>query len=243
MAWTQNRAAPLLGALWAREGDHDRCADQAVIAYGLRSRALAACLSALAGYVDALGFLKLRGFFVSFMSGDSTRLGVALGVGHGLDVAKTAAGLVAAFMIGVMLGAFVSAKAKRRRRVTVLGLVAGLLTLAAALAALHWDRAAVAAMALAMGAENATFEQNGEVSVGLTYMTGALVKTGQRLVMALLGGDRWAWLASLVLWVGLVCGAVLGALAYATLGLGGLWFAAGAAALLTLAAQRLAPED
>ena len=35
-------------------------------------------LSTLAGYVDATGFLMLGGFFVSFMSGNSTRLGVGL---------------------------------------------------------------------------------------------------------------------------------------------------------------------
>lgn len=43
---------------------------------------LAATLSALAGYVDAVGFMTLGGFFVSFMSGNSTRLGVGLSSGE-----------------------------------------------------------------------------------------------------------------------------------------------------------------
>ncbi len=38
---------------------------------------LAACLSALAGFVDAVGFMYLGGYFISFMSGNSTRLSVA----------------------------------------------------------------------------------------------------------------------------------------------------------------------
>lgn len=44
--------------------------------YDKRAQALAIRLSALAGYVDAIGFIQPGGFFVSFMSGNSTRLGV-----------------------------------------------------------------------------------------------------------------------------------------------------------------------
>ena len=43
-----------------------------------RNIALACALSALAGFVDAIGFLHLGGLFVSFMSGNSTRMGVCL---------------------------------------------------------------------------------------------------------------------------------------------------------------------
>jgi len=49
--------------------------------YDYRLRLLAACLSCLAGYVDAIGFIKTGGFFVSFMSGNSTRVGVGLAAG------------------------------------------------------------------------------------------------------------------------------------------------------------------
>ena len=43
-----------------------------------RNLALACALSAMAGYVDGIGFLHLGGLFVSFMSGNSARLGVSL---------------------------------------------------------------------------------------------------------------------------------------------------------------------
>jgi uncharacterized membrane protein YoaK (UPF0700 family) len=41
-----------------------------------RNLALACAPSALAGYVDSIGLLDLGGLYVSFMSGNSTRLGL-----------------------------------------------------------------------------------------------------------------------------------------------------------------------
>ena len=73
-----------------------------MIRYPRRIRLLAACLSALAGYVDAVGFIKLGGFFVSFMSGNSTRLGV--GLAQASPQALVAAGLIACFLVGVVSG-------------------------------------------------------------------------------------------------------------------------------------------
>ena len=46
-------------------------------------RTMTIVLSALAGFVDALGYLALGGFYVAFMSGNSTILGIAAGEGAG----------------------------------------------------------------------------------------------------------------------------------------------------------------
>src|SRR6187402_3098434 len=73
--------------------------------YDQRSRVLAIALALQAGFVDALGFLQLGGYFVSFMSGNSTRLAVDLGTHH--DAVWLAATIVAAFMSGVILGSLV----------------------------------------------------------------------------------------------------------------------------------------
>lgn len=202
--------------------------------YGRRDVALAAVLSGVAGYVDAIGFLKLGGFFVSFMSGNSTRLGVGLATGH-VSAALTALTLIALFVAGVVLGALVARRAGEDRRARVMALEAVLLASAAALITAGFDGPGVAAMVLAMGAENAVFQRNGDVGVGLTYMTGALVKAGQRIAAALTGGDRWAWRPFVLLWAGLTLGGALGAAAYLKFGVMALWGAALVVAALAVA--------
>ena len=49
--------------------------------YSHRQKALAYVLAGIAGYVDAMGFRHLGGVFVSFMSGNTTRLGVDIAMG------------------------------------------------------------------------------------------------------------------------------------------------------------------
>ncbi|MET4682665.1 YoaK family protein [Brevundimonas faecalis] len=197
----------------------------------LRSRTLAACLSAVAGFVDVVGFLMTGGFFVSFMSGNSTRLGI--GLAGGASVAAVAGGLILSFVAGVVLGASLGRIARAQKETAILALVTVLLVLAILA---HWMNLGVLAampLALAMGAQNAVFAENGEVSIGLTYMTGALVKLGKRLTVALWGGDKLGWLPYLLLWSGLLAGAILGALSFAHFGPNALAFAIAAMMLLT----------
>ncbi|MNU45836.1 hypothetical protein D3C71_346860 [compost metagenome] len=197
-----------------------------------RSRTLAACLSAVAGYVDVVGFLMTGGFFVSFMSGNSTRLGI--GLAGASTAAAVAGGLILAFVAGVVLGASVGRAARTWKEPAILGLVTVLLILAATTHWLGMGPLAALPLALAMGAQNAVFAQDGEVSVGLTYMTGTLVKLGKRLTVALWGGDRFGWVPYLLLWAGLLSGAVSGALAYAQFGPNALAFAGAGMLLLTV---------
>ena len=97
--------------------------------YQRRVRVLAGGLSALAGFVDATGFIGLGGFFVSFMSGNTTRL--AVGLAQGTVAAATAAGLIAAFVLGVMGGTWTRRRAPAKPAAWILALVAALLAVAA----------------------------------------------------------------------------------------------------------------
>jgi uncharacterized membrane protein YoaK (UPF0700 family) len=200
--------------------------------YNRREIALAAGLSGVAGFVDAVGFLKLGGFFVSFMSGNSTRLGVGLGE-MALQQVALAAMLIGLFFAGVIAGALI-ARFGWTGRSPVLALVATLLTVAASAFSLSLDVLGVTCLVLAMGVENAVFQRDGEVAVGLTYMTGALVKAGQRVAAALTGGDQWAWAPYLLLWGSLTLGAALGAVSYARFGALAIWAPAALTAFLAV---------
>ncbi len=197
-----------------------------------RNLALACALSALAGYVDGIGFIYLGGLFVSFMSGNSTRMGVSLAEGHWREAAQ-ALSLIALFVTGAALGSLIVFGRGASRQQLVLLVEAALLATAAASDAMNFPPGSVAAIVLAMGLENAVFQIDGGAGLGLTYITGALVKVGQLIAAAVKGGARWAWVPNLLLWSALVTGALCGALAYRTLGLAAIWFAAAAALALS----------
>jgi uncharacterized membrane protein YoaK (UPF0700 family) len=197
-----------------------------------RNLALACALSAMAGYVDGIGFLHLGGLFVSFMSGNSTRLGVSLAQAHWSNAAE-AIGLILLFVTGAACGSLIVLGRGVNRQPWVLLVEAILLALAALCYAFALPNAAVAAMVLAMGLENAVFQIDGGAGLGLTYITGALVKVGQLAAAALTGGARWDWFPNLLLWAALVAGAVCGASAYQWINLAAVWFAAGAALALS----------
>ncbi len=219
-----------------------------------RQGLFAASLTGVAGFVDGLAFIHLGGYFVSFMSGNSTRAGADLAEGLVEGWAK-AMGLVAAFVLGVMLS---SAVLWRRRRwhgapedgpqLAAVALTLGIVVVPALLAvvadhaphpvAQAADLVVPPVVAAAMGAVNGTFTRGGEVTVGLTYMTVTLVKTGQHLVSALTGGSRTLWLQYLGLWAAIAAGSILGAFAFLQIGLQALWFAVASLALSLFFARR-----
>ena len=194
---------------------------------------LVAGLSVLAGMTDAIGLLAL-GDFVSFMSGNTTRLAVAISDADRALVLRLSAAVLS-FVIGNALGVLL-ARAFRRRAWPLLLVVAALLGFAAA-----WPLAAtlpaLLAATLAMGMINAVVEQVNGVPIGLTYVTGALSRFGRGLGRWLLGERRNGWRVQLVPWAGMLLGAALGAWLQHHLGLQALAGSCSLACVLALVSR------
>jgi uncharacterized membrane protein YoaK (UPF0700 family) len=186
--------------------------------------ALAAALSAVAGYVDAVAFIHLGGFFVSFMSGNTTQMSASV-VDALTGPALRCLAIIGLFVVGVMAGTIIRRLSPDVwARVGVLASVSATLGAAALLGSVWSGFVAMMVAAVAMGMLNSVFEKSGEVSVGLTYMTGTLVKAAQRLVDAAFGGERWVWARHLSLWLAMAVGALVGAAVYRGMDLRSLWF-------------------
>ena len=185
---------------------------------------LAVTLAGVSGYVDGVGATTLAGLFVSFMSGNTTSTGLA--VGQGLWAKAGHAGLpVLLYVLGSLLGALLLAASPRARALPrtyalcalLLALFAGL-TLAVPHRAGWVEALATALLVLPMAAMNATLRHVGGASVGLGYVTGTLAGLGEVLATAIsgpraAGRAREIWL-HVGLWLGFFLGAALGA--YAT---------------------------
>lgn len=191
---------------------------------------LVACLSVLAGMTDAIGFMA-SGDFVSFMSGNTTRLAVAISAGD-LGLTGRLVLLIATFVLGNALGVMVSRFSKRHALPLLLCI--GALLCGAALWPSTETLPALLAAIIAMGMLNAAVEEVNGLPVGLTYVTGALSRFGRGLGRWLLGERRNGWRVQLIPWAGMFIGAVIGALLEQQMGLRALWASGVLAGLLGL---------
>ncbi len=203
-------------------------------------RRLAAGLAALAGYVDATGFLSADRYFVSFMSGNTTRLATEIVADPPRAILPAL--LIGGFILGVTAGSVTAQRTGRWRKPAVLALVTLLLAAASCAALVPWSghvAVMMGCMVLAMGALN-TAVHNGETPVALTYLTGAVVRMGLALADRLTGREGPPVAPFLALWGALAGGAVLGALVFTHVGFSGLVPGCAASAVLTLAGTRIA---
>ena len=163
--------------------------------------ALAAGMAFLAGATYVYGLAELHDLYVSFMSGNTTMLGVALGTGDPARAA-TIAVLVGLFVIGAAGGAVIANVSGRSQTPAVISIVS--LVLCVPLLTPSWT---VYAFVLAMGSLNAAISKVGAASVSLTFVTGALVRFGQCLGNWLTGRRaKISWLVQAAMWGSLPSG-------------------------------------
>lgn len=216
-----------------------------------RQQILAVGLTANAGFVDGLFFIHLGGYFVSFMSGNSTRAAAALAQG---DVGGWLAAflLIVSFVVGVMCSSFAVRFGPKRFHPPAESLLSDrvaphgsavwtaflLMLLGGITASIPvLEPYAPFVIASATGAVNGTFTRRGEVTVGLTYMTGTLVKMGQSFASAIALRSP-VYLARFVrylfLWSAIAIGALVGGWSYVVLGISSVWLAVVAMTVLAI---------
>lgn len=207
-----------------------------------RRLALATLLTALSGVADAVGYIELSHLFVSFMSGNSTHLGMTLGLAHWSD-ALAAGAIIAAFVAGACAGTLVADTFRRSALLPVLG--AELILSLGAIGLIHagHSRAALGLVAIAMGMQNTLHQVVAGADVGKGFITGTLMSLGQSLARLSRGREEWARSALHALsWIAFVAGAVLGTLLFGAVGLAaslGVVATAVAGLIILIAAGRL----
>lgn len=170
-------------------------------------------LTGCAGFIDAIGFIELGGFYTSFMSGNTTQLGTGA---IRADLVLLPLGLIVMFFLGSFAGSLLALRSTRWGPSFVLAFVIATiaLTLALMLAGLP-PSSAMLILAAGAGAQNATLPFNGGARLGTTFVSGTLFAAGQDLAGAMAGTvPRWRWLQQLQVWAALLLGALAGAASY-----------------------------
>jgi uncharacterized membrane protein YoaK (UPF0700 family) len=138
-----------------------------------------------AAYVDAAGFLLFSGVYLSFMSGNSTRAAVLLGKGAWSDLVPVIC-VFPAFVLGAAIGTVMMNTLGRYRQAVALltaGAVLGIIAVQEArlIRSQEFPLGSLLLLTAVMGLLNPTVQRVDKVSVGLTYITGALAKLGNAI--------------------------------------------------------------
>jgi oxalate decarboxylase len=194
-------------------------------------------LTCMAGYLDAVGYTHLAGLYVSFMSGNSTRLGIAIAEGDRALLVPCAV-VIVGFLTGAFIGSWIGDAVSRFKLTAVLATEIALLLLTIALSLGTAGYAAQLPICVAMGIQNAAHETIAGADLGKSFITGFLFNLGKAL--AHLAQDRAGAAQALAYgasWSAFLLGVVLGSAALSHFGLtGSMSVAAGVLVALAIGA-------
>ena len=143
----------------------------------------AALLAGIAGYVDAICYLRLGGAFAANMTGNLVEVGMGIAAEQWVWAAWCAS-LIAAFLAGI-LAARLLLRTHRSPRLSLL-IEAGMI---AAAATGEFGFAAVPVLAAAMAMQNEAVT-HGVVAVNVAFITGDIQRLGERIVAETMPGER-----------------------------------------------------
>jgi len=185
----------------------------------LRPFLFATFATLIAGFVDAVGYAHLGGLFLSFMSGNSTRIGIQLATDEWHLVGLTGT-VIGCFLAGAFLGTLLADAVGDWKLVAILGAEVALFALAVALSLGGAGFVDLMPVAVAMGMQNSVHQVIAGADIGKSFVTGALFGLGQSLARMLSGRssakEAAAYASS---WASFVLGALIGTLLLAAAGL------------------------
>ncbi|MCF6766104.1 DUF1275 domain-containing protein [Thiotrichales bacterium 19S3-7] len=168
--------------------------------------------TAVAGWADTAGFLMVAHVFVSFMSGNSTQLMVAL-VQHDVVIILTMLVVLLGFVFGVVLGEVIRHKLTKRFTSVVLFIEAVALWLVAISVYFGMSKYLfLPIFSFAMGMHNTSLHKDNNLVIK-TYISGTLVSLGQAIGKAFIQKENAKLIISpLIVYIGFVIGAITGAI-------------------------------
>lgn len=181
---------------------------------GLSRLLLSLALVLIAGFIDAIGYLGLGKVYLSFMSGNSTKLGIALFKGD-YSVWATTGVVVLLFIVGAFIGTLITDLFRQYHLTLILSAESILFVIAITLVLLFHTNSVLFPLAVAMGMQNTMHQMVAHADVGKGFVSGTLFGIGQAIAKAVRGkapASEWAVLA--LSWITFVIGAALGALLF-----------------------------
>ena len=168
--------------------------------------------TAVAGWADTAGFLIVTHVFVSFMSGNSTQLMVAL-IQNNLMITLTMTVVIVGFVFGVIIGEIVRHKVKKRFTFIILFLESLALWLVVICVFLDDSKFLfLPVFSFAMGMHNTSLYKENSLLVK-TYISGTLVNLGQVIGKICVSRENLRLIVNpLIVFIGFVIGAITGAM-------------------------------
>lgn len=177
---------------------------------------LAILLAFIAGYTDAVGLIKWK-TYVSFMSGNTTQLGTALGRGT-IEVISSSLCVIGSFVAGIYLGTCLSVWQRQHKFSSTFFIVAGFL-IAYSIVGYYYPIPSYGSLVIigfSMGMMNTIVTSVGKQNVNTDFVTGtlnSLAKNSAMYTMSQSAEDRATYgsnaIRLLILWIGFISGAFI----------------------------------
>lgn len=194
---------------------------------------LARSLAALAGFVDAAGFLAFGRVYLSSPDANATILGVELAGGQSLQLAATALG---SFLVGVILTTLCAYRLRRWRRTAILTALLPALFIAFLCLEAGGLYSSLAIFAAAAGGLHCVLERDPQRLHESMFPSAQMVRLGEALGSRWIDGKSGSIGDHSVFWLFFVGGAIAGTMAWIGTGEWALAIASLGAALLALQA-------